>query len=398
MKKRILAVIGACLILCLFGCNRGIKEVHIEFPFEVSDVEKVETYHYDGVPTAVEKKVVTEVADIEDMYAMFERITLQAEKEVEETVGGCVASFRFVLSDGTNYEIIYTGGGVKKGMLKSNEGMFNYFTSSDIGQYWENLSYEATPAELGELPAYFETPVYPVETGFELAEDVSKIEVMHVYTGRTSEWAIEGESIEDMRKWLSVLECRKVVFEKGNTLGDTDGGEMYSFCCVQYSSTVGAGFSYVKNGENECYLNFQGEWYAVLNPSDPPLEEPENDELYVEVTENFVTEIGKGTLKQAIELSEEDTAKITDILDSEDWELNKSADCMQDCLINIAGRLFHYHSECGTITEINVAELSYYNSEEPGAIGNILRLDEENKELLNNILKKYISLENVTVF
>ncbi len=274
MKRVNTVILAVCLILCFTGCNRKVKDVHIEFPFEVTAVEKVETYHYDGVPATAEKKVVTEAEDIENLYTMFERITLQAGKVAEETTGGCVAGFRFILSGGTDYELIYTGHGVKKGMLKSNSGKFNYFTSSDIGQYWNNLSYEIAPAELEEIPAYAPNPLHPAETGFEFAEDVTQIEVMHVYMGRASEWTIEGDEALAVRVWLSNLECRMVEFEKGNTPGDTEGGEVYSFKCVQYSSASYPGFSYMKNGEDDCYLILQENWYSVLNPSNPPVEDP----------------------------------------------------------------------------------------------------------------------------
>ncbi len=116
--------------------------------------------------------------------------------------------------------------------------------------------------------------VKDVHIRFEFAEDVSQIEVMHVYMGRAPEWTIEGDDAWAVRKWLSNLECRMVEFEKGNTPGDTEGGEVYSFKCVQYSSASYPGFSYMKNGEDDCYLIIQGNWYSVLNPSDPPVEDP----------------------------------------------------------------------------------------------------------------------------
>ena len=74
------------------------------------------------------------------------------EKQVEETTGGDVTSFRFNLSDGTSYELIYVCNGVKNGKLKSSTGNFEYFTRSDIGSYWSNLDLEAVPVEENELP------------------------------------------------------------------------------------------------------------------------------------------------------------------------------------------------------------------------------------------------------
>ena len=54
-----------------------------------------------------------------------------------------MTSFRFNLSDGTSYELIYVCNGVKNGKLKSSTGNFEYFTRSDIGSYWSNIDLEA---------------------------------------------------------------------------------------------------------------------------------------------------------------------------------------------------------------------------------------------------------------
>ena len=82
---------------------------------------------------------------------MFEDLSLE-DKQVEETTGASVTSFRFNLSDGTNYELVYVCDGVKNGKLKSATGNFEYFTSSDIGSYWSNIDLEAVPVEESELP------------------------------------------------------------------------------------------------------------------------------------------------------------------------------------------------------------------------------------------------------
>ena len=65
-----------------------------------------------------------------------------------------MTSFRFNLSDGTSYDLIYACYGVKNGELKSAAGGFKYFTSADIGSYWNNLNteLEAIPINESELP------------------------------------------------------------------------------------------------------------------------------------------------------------------------------------------------------------------------------------------------------
>ena len=78
------------------------------------------------------------------------------EKQVEETTGGDVTSFRFQLSDGTDYELLFVCSGVKNGYLASQTGGFRYFTRADIGACWNDLNQElvAEPADQSELPGY----------------------------------------------------------------------------------------------------------------------------------------------------------------------------------------------------------------------------------------------------
>ena len=149
MKKMIGMIALLLLMMGVVGCNR--ETVNIDFPFEVGQVENIEMYHYTGVPVSAEKKVVVAETDITDLYDKFEDLSLM-EKQVEEITGGDVTSFRFNLSDGTSYELIYVCNGVKNGKLKSSTGNFEYFTRSDIGSYWSNIDLEAVPVEENELP------------------------------------------------------------------------------------------------------------------------------------------------------------------------------------------------------------------------------------------------------
>ena len=152
MKKLIALVFAVVFVLGLVGCGED-KTVKFDFPFEVTDVENIEMYHYSGAPIAAEKKVVVAEDDIKNLYGVFDGLSLNVEK-VEEITGVEVISFRFNLADGTNYELIYGGHGVKKGNLKSATGGFNYSTTADILAYWSNLNkeLEAVPAEESELP------------------------------------------------------------------------------------------------------------------------------------------------------------------------------------------------------------------------------------------------------
>ena len=149
MKKTIGLLSCLILMMGLVGCNG--ETVHIDFPFSAEDIETIEMYHYAGVPVSAEKKVVVVERDITALYNLFEDLSLE-DKQVEETAGATVTSFRLNLSDGTDYELVYVCNGVKSGKLKSSTGNFEYFTSSDIGSYWSNMDLEAVPAEESELP------------------------------------------------------------------------------------------------------------------------------------------------------------------------------------------------------------------------------------------------------
>ena len=151
MKKMIGMITLLLLMMGVVGCNG--EKVNIDFPFEVGEVENIEMYHYAGAPVSAEKKIVVAKTDITDLYHMFENLSL-TDKQVEEITGADVTSFRFNLSDGTNYELVYVCNGVKNGKLKSSTGNFEYFTSSDIGSYWSNMDLESVPVKESELPKW----------------------------------------------------------------------------------------------------------------------------------------------------------------------------------------------------------------------------------------------------
>ena len=149
----IVALVACVAVAVCFLTNPPAKEVNLEFPFEIEDVENIEMYHYVGTPGQVEKKVIVSEQDIKTLYEQFESISYKL-KEVDAVAGGETTSFRFNLSDGTMYELIYRGYGVKKGVLKSPTGDFMYFTSADIGWNWRwlNEDLEAVEVDKSELP------------------------------------------------------------------------------------------------------------------------------------------------------------------------------------------------------------------------------------------------------
>ena len=138
----------------LFHTNCLQWRKNIDFPFELSSIENVEMFRF-IIPADAEKKVITKSEDIEEIYQTFESVSLK-DKTTEPTAGGSVTSFRFNLSDGTSYEVIYSEVAVKAGRVITTGMEQDFFTSADIGAFWGNYDYEVTTASEDELPALYE--------------------------------------------------------------------------------------------------------------------------------------------------------------------------------------------------------------------------------------------------
>lgn len=173
MVVAIAVIVGGGLIDTFFSTpGQGATEyVSVQFPFGVTDMESIEVYHYDGVPVNAEKKLVTDEENMTYIYETLNSLLMQ-EKEVEERTGASVTSFCFNLPDGSEYNLVYVGNGVKNGKIKRNDGT-SYFTSADVGSIWENLSIEAVPADESELPdVTIIPPTTPLEHDLSVAGDL----------------------------------------------------------------------------------------------------------------------------------------------------------------------------------------------------------------------------------
>lgn len=147
MKKAAVFLLTVMLPVILAGCR---PKAAVELPFTLSEVEAAEMFRY-VVPADAEKKVITEPADIESLCAVFDGISVQ-EQALEPAAGSGAAGFRFCLSDGTLYEIVYCPVAVKSGSLYLSWSEQEYVTDADIGAVWRQYGYSAVHAEEGELP------------------------------------------------------------------------------------------------------------------------------------------------------------------------------------------------------------------------------------------------------
>lgn len=106
-----------------------------------------------------------------------------------------------------------------------------------------------------------------------IGEYVSKIEIAHSAGGTESKWTAAGAEVDSLRSWANGLKYDILDVEEGQTPGDRDGGEVYSFALTEGEYP---GFSYVIDG-SDSYLLIEGHWYTVSNPSRSPcVEQDEN--------------------------------------------------------------------------------------------------------------------------
>lgn len=104
------------------------------------------------------------------------------------------------------------------------------------------------------------------------SENVTKVDITHRIGAETKNWSIEGTEIANLKKWFDNLGYKLIDVQNGQTPGDSNGNEVYTF---EFTGGEWLGFSYVINGANDCYiLNPDGNWFAVTNPTNPPVSEP----------------------------------------------------------------------------------------------------------------------------
>ena len=109
------------------------------------------------------------------------------------------------------------------------------------------------------------------------------------------------------------------------------------------------------------------------------------------VMDNTIQEINRGDLRQLVEMTKEDAQSLRQLVDGVEWTEGTS-DCLSDWALNLGGHLIYYHSECGTFNEPNLYTMSTISSKEPENVGRCYSLTEEEQDLVESLLKKYISL------
>lgn len=146
MKRLFSAALAMVLLTFCVSCA---KQKTLELPFSAADVKQIELHRF-HVPTAAEQKIVTSQEDIQNIIKTLESVNVK-ENKLEAAAGADVTSFRFNLTDGTDFEMIYVSHSVKKGEIKTSNG-FEYQTTADVGAIWNNCDSDSISVEEDTLP------------------------------------------------------------------------------------------------------------------------------------------------------------------------------------------------------------------------------------------------------
>lgn len=163
-------------------------------------------------------------------------------------------------------------------------------------------------------------------------------------------------------------------------------------------SNFGTGYGYQygpREGTIEVLLGDEWRVFATESVRKEILSEHKDTSLNdstIAVTHNTVCEIGKGSMKTAVEISDEDASALWEILTVGTWDESGTSDCLSNISLNLGGHLYQYHSDCGTFNKYDLGSLSYYSSQLPDDLGKSLKLTEEERITVNGILEKYVSL------
>lgn len=137
------------------------------------------------------------------------------------------------------------------------------------------------------------------------------------------------------------------------------------------------------------------EWIEAYREYVSTVDEKYRDKIHIITVQNYTAqEINRGEGRPLVDMTEEDARTLLQIIEEGTEKYEGTTDCLRDCAININGRLFYYHSSCGTFYEPDLGVMSTYSSVEVGNPGMSYHLTETQRAEVNEILKRYIMLEN----
>jgi len=104
-----------------------------------------------------------------------------------------------------------------------------------------------------------------------ISEKVTKIDITHRNGADARTWMVEGDEIALLREWLGKIDYKHLAETEGPSLEKHAYIGMYTFVLT---GGEWPGFSYVIVGPDDCYIQSEGNWFSVTNPTDPPVPIP----------------------------------------------------------------------------------------------------------------------------
>lgn len=183
--KRSVFLMLLSLVLILTACNSGEPEKGLTLPFSLEEVDMIYLTYHTGDPADSSERRVTESEDIQAIYNWFSTEVMVSSDQNQSTDPDSTLYIAFLKQSGTSYTLTYESFGVKSGKLSSDD--FTYFTPSDIGWIWHQLTtgYETEHVSICVDPNATEMPV-PIDDSLASATDVELIEAI-----------ISSQAIED---------------------------------------------------------------------------------------------------------------------------------------------------------------------------------------------------------
>ena len=222
MKKVFPLLLMLMLLLC--GCEQYTTREGVDFPFSFEDIVSIEAYsHPSGFASEGRKKTVTEETQLQSIYVTFRYLELKS-GPIAYSYDAEITSYRFHLADGSTYELVYEGNGVKQGILTA-QNMAPHFTSADINALWYNLSVDAEGCPAEEVPALIREEAASSETTPTVQRSQEETEIQglllsYLETKQLDFVSEEDHSVEEYfapltRQNLNILPFSKVFrFEK----------------------------------------------------------------------------------------------------------------------------------------------------------------------------------------
>lgn len=147
------------LIFILAACDSKEQTKGTDLPLTLDDIQVIDLTYHTGDPSNSKRRRIVDTDDITYIHNLLASDIMIESFRNDLTNPEYTLYIIFHRTDGTGYKIKYQSFGVKKGILSSED--FTYFTYSDIGWIWEQLTkeYETEYVSIVEDPAATEMPI-----------------------------------------------------------------------------------------------------------------------------------------------------------------------------------------------------------------------------------------------